>query len=311
MSTGFRHDAGLFASTEEMLGVVVPFLDEATALGIPAVVRLGDGLAARVRDRVAQPAQVDFVDGGDVLNPVKAVRAMHELAQGHLDAGAEQIRLLGGASTKALSSATGCEQWARYEAALNEVWAELPLWALCCYFSPPGSRLTDDVLATHPGLVRDSEWQESPAYVEPRRFVAGRDPASAERLEAGSPAVELHDPSLADARDAVRRLAVRAGFATDAVDDLVVGVNEIVTNAFRHGRPPVSVRGWVEGGEVLVAVRDAGAGTDEPFLGLVAPRGERAEPGGYGIWLARQCSDLVSFRRDPDGLTVRIAAGAG
>ena len=310
MNTRLRHEAAVFDSTEHMLHVVVPFLDEATAAGTPAVVRFGEEWAARLRDRVADPGRVDFVGGADDENPIRAVRAMNEAAQGHLEAGAPQIRLVGGVPDSAMSSRWAWEQWARYEAAFNEMYADLPAVALCCYPAWPAGNVHDDIAATHPRLVGGDGARENSSYVDPRRFVADRNPAPAERLDEDAPALELHDPHPGIAREAVRRLAERAHLADGQVEDLVLGANEVFTNAFLHGSRPVELRGWVADDELLLSIRDHGVGVDDPFVGMLQPPADRPEPGGYGVWLARMCSDLVTLRRDPDGFTVRMTARA-
>lgn len=310
MTGAFRHDAGLFGSAEEMLDTIVPLLDEAAASGTPAVVRFEDDLAARVHDRVAHPERVDFVEGAAEPNPVRAVRSTTEVTQGHLDDGAAPVLLVGTVPHDSFDSDCGWEQWARYEGALNEMYADFPVWGICCYPTDPDPGVEADVLATHTGLVGSDGWRRNPSYVEPRRFLAGRTAVPAERLDEGPPAFELHEPHPGFARESVRRLAERAGFGIHQADDLVLGANEILTNAFLHGQRPVALRGWVDDGDVLLSVADAGPGVDDPFVGMLAPAGDRDKPGGYGVWLARMCTDLVTFRRDAEGFTVRMAAQA-
>jgi anti-sigma regulatory factor (Ser/Thr protein kinase) len=308
MTGRLRHEAAAFGSSDAMLSVVVPLLDEAVATGVPAIVRFGDDWAAPLRERLAAPERVEFVGGGADPNPIRAVRAMREAALAHLADGADQVRLLGSVPDSSLASGASWEQWARYEAAFNETFADVPAWAVCCYPTWPGSQVTDDVASTHSRLGGVDGWRESPSYVDPRCFVADRKPTPAERLDAGPPAIELHDPHPAIARDSARRLGERAGLDAGQVDDFVLGANEVITNAFLHGRKPVVVRGWVGDGALLLTVRDGGSGVADPFIGMLQPGDNRSVPGGYGIWLARMCSDLVSFSQDADGFTVRMTA---
>jgi anti-sigma regulatory factor (Ser/Thr protein kinase) len=233
---------------------------------------------------------------------------MHEAVLAHLAAGAEEIRLLGSVPDSSLASRPGWEGWARYEAAFNEVFADVPAWTVCCYPTWPDAQVADDVAATHAGLGGRDGWRENPSYVDPRCFVADRKAMPAERLDAGPPAFELHDPDPSIARESVRRLGERAALGAGQVDDFVLGANEVITNAFLHGRRPVIVRGWVTDGALLLTVRDGGTGVADPFIGMLQPGGDRSAPGGYGIWLARMCSDLVTFDQDAEGFTVRMTA---
>jgi anti-sigma regulatory factor (Ser/Thr protein kinase) len=310
MRRRLRHDGATFGSSEEMLSVMVPFLDEAARAGVPAIVRFGDDWAALLREQLAAPELIDFVDGGADPNPVRGVRAMHEAALVHLADGADQIRLVGSVPDGSLASRADWEAWARYEAAFNEMYADVPAWAVCCYPAWPASHVADDVAATHTGLAGRDGWRENPSYVDPRCFVADRKAMPAERLDAGPPAFELHDPHPSIARESVRRLGERAALDVAQVDAFVLGANEVVTNAFLHGRKPVVVRGWVTDGELLLSISDSGTGVDDPFTGMLQPGEDRARPGGYGVWLARMCSDLVTFRQDADGFTVRMTARA-
>jgi len=67
-------------------------------------------------------------------------------------------------------------------------------------------------------------------------------------------------------------------------------VDNLLDNAVRHGRMPVTLTGRRTGSRVTIAVRDAGAGVDE----AIAPRlferfasGPRGGP-GLGLYLVRE-----------------------
>ena len=304
----FRHDAAIFSSPEEMCASVVPFLDEAVESGIPAFVRLEDDLAAMVREAVARPDAVGFVSGASQPNPLRAIQEMNEAVMAQLETGAEEIRLIGCVPHASRTTPQAWEQWARYEAAYNRMYAGLPLWGICCYDVPPPEHALDDVLATHTRLrAEDGSWRQSSEYVDPDRWLAQRAAASVERLDEGAPAFELTGPHLSQAREAVARLAVEAGLAADRVDDLVLAVNEVVTNAFLHGCPPVTLRGWRSAEGVLLTVHDRGPGVADALAGMTPPSDDRSL-GGRGVRLARLCTDLMTLRQDADGFTVRMAS---
>ena len=52
---GYLHEAVLYDSDEEFLGVVVPFLQEGVAAGEPCLVALGASTTSLVREAVGTP----------------------------------------------------------------------------------------------------------------------------------------------------------------------------------------------------------------------------------------------------------------
>ncbi len=69
-------------------------------------------------------------------------------------------------------------------------------------------------------------------------------------LEAATPVAELVNQPAADARHVLARIA-RGHVPATIATDLLFGATEAVTNAQRHGRPPVTVRIWAAPGHVV------------------------------------------------------------
>lgn len=134
-----------------------------------------------------------------------------------------------------------------------------------------------------------------------------------------APAVVTPDevpPLLAESFDRHRVTAVRHTVAAHAeasglrgtrLDDFVLAINELITNAVRHG----GGRGWLrlwQADEVLYClVSDIGSGIDLVRLD------DRSRPapdiaGGWGLWLARELSDEMRVHSGPKGTSVRISA---
>ena len=63
-----------------------------------------------------------------------------------------------------------------------------------------------------------------------------------------------------DLRHDLRRRAQACGLLGDALDDFVTAVNELVTNAVRHGGGRGRVRLTVDAGTLIADVSDRGAG---------------------------------------------------
>ena len=106
------------------------------------------------------------------------------------------------------------------------------------------------------------------------------------------------------AEDAISTLD---GIRREEVEDLVVAVSEVVTNAMLHGRAPTRFRVWSGPDRIVVAMTDGGAGPKDPFAGLL-PIAE-AGPGGRGLWIVNQSCNHVTMTRTPEGFTLRLTAG--
>ena len=180
---------------------------------------------------------------------------------------------------------------------------------MCAYDTrtTPESVLAD-VARTHPRTaLPDGRHVPNPTYTDPLSFLTEPRPAPPDPLQRRPPRAELTDPTPAQARRAVYD-ADRGDLAADEVEDLVVAVSEVVTNALRHGRPPVRLRVWTGPDRIVVEVRDGGSGPKDPFAGLLPATGDGAA-GGLGLWIAHQsCSHMV-MHRDDAGFTVRLTAG--
>ncbi|MFG1845268.1 anti-sigma factor RsbA family regulatory protein [Micromonospora carbonacea] len=304
---GYFHEAVCYSSEEELLAVVVPFLLGGVAAGEPTVVSLGARNAALVRGALPTGCGVTFLPGGDVYaRPTAAIRSYREMLAGHVADGARQIRIVGELPPSALG--VTWDWWARYESAINHAYDEFPLWSMCAYDarSTPASVLRD-VARTHPRhATPDGRHVPSPDYTEPTTYLRENRPAPPDPLQSTPPVVELSAPTAAQARAAV--YSVDGGrLPADDVEDLVVAVSETVTNALRHGLPPVCVRLWVGPDRLVVTVSDGGDGPKDPFAGLL-PAGDGAD-GGLGLWITHQSCNHVSAHRGPGGWTLRLTAG--
>jgi anti-sigma regulatory factor (Ser/Thr protein kinase) len=107
---------------------------------------------------------------------------------------------------------------------------------------------------------------------------------------------------LRDARRLVRAEALAAGLGARS-DDLVLAVNEVLSNSLNHAGQDGMLRVWHEDDGLVCEVRDGGhilqplVGREEPAMGQV---------GGHGIWLVNLVCDLVQVRSNTSGSTVRM-----
>jgi anti-sigma regulatory factor (Ser/Thr protein kinase) len=331
---GYFHEALCYSSDEELAAVAVPFLLDGVAAGEPAMVfadepatklikaelsRAGLSRAGLSRAGLskAEPglaglgsgaSGVEFAVGdGRPGRPAAAIRSFRELLGARVAAGAGQIRIVGELSC--LGRDPTWQWWSRYESVINHAYDDFPLWGLCAYDTrrTPEPVLAD-VARTHPRLATpDGRHEANNAYVEPRSFRPR--PGPADPLEAGAPLSELRDPTPGRARQAVHA-AADGLLPAEEVDDLVVGVSEVVTNALRHGLPPVVVRLWAGAGRVVVTVTDAGTGPADPVAGLLPVHSADDRAGGRGLWITFQACDYVSLESTGSGFTARLTAGA-
>ncbi len=112
------------------------------------------------------------------------------------------------------------------------------------------------------------------------------------------------------AMDTASSLARRMGFHTDRVEALKTAVSEAVTNAIEHGNQHDSAMKVVvlltaRDDELIVSVADQGRKQlDEDCTNRVPHIEdilEKADKGGWGIWLIRELMDEVEFTTAPSG----------
>jgi anti-sigma regulatory factor (Ser/Thr protein kinase) len=187
------------------------------------------------------------------------------------------------------------------------VWDQFPIWSRCLYdVTTAAPRVLDIAARTHPRIVLPSgQYETSSRYQDPADFQPL--PPDPDPLERSVPAMEMSDPSAAQVRHAVTSIG-RGQVPDTVLQDLVIGFSEAVSNARRHGRPPVTARIWAASGRILVHVHDTGPGPSDPLAGLV-PVWARPGLQGAGLWLTHVLGLDAALIRSRDGFTVRLAAG--
>jgi PAS domain S-box-containing protein len=127
---------------------------------------------------------------------------------------------------------------------------------------------------------------------------------TASRLEAN--AIELHPmpvrldallgASVATARAADRDAAIDLDIAPGLTvfadpERLAQAVDNLISNAIQHGRPPVSVEAHEDAGNVQIRVRDGGSGVAEELVPRLFQRfasGEHHRGTGLGLFIVRE-----------------------
>jgi anti-sigma regulatory factor (Ser/Thr protein kinase) len=104
---------------------------------------------------------------------------------------------------------------------------------------------------------------------------------------------------LALLREVIRVHGRHSGLSGDRLDDLVVAVNEAVTNVLDHGGRAGTVTARGAGDGVVVEVLDV-AGRLRPDH-LAAARVDPAATSGFGLWVIQHLCDEVVLRQTPLG----------
>jgi anti-sigma regulatory factor (Ser/Thr protein kinase) len=306
---GHYHEAGFYGSDAEFAALIVPFAEEGIVAGEPVIIGYDDRKSGLLRSWLTDPSAVDFIgDKGLYATPGRAIATYRRLFEFHVAMGAGQIRIAGDVPHP--GNGGRFEGWDRYESAVNTVWQDFPVWGRCLYdTTTTPAPVLDIVERTHPRIVSPSgERRASDRYQGASAFEGL--PYTPDPLEDSMPLVELVNRPAVDTRHALAQIG-RGRIPATTLDDLLIGVSEAVTNAQRHGRPPVTVRIWATPGRIVVTVHDTGRGPADHLAGLVpAPSNISDHQLGLGLWAMHQLDVDVALRHTDDGFTVRLRSGA-
>ena len=309
---GFHHDALLYDSPEDLVDAAVPFLLTGLEAGEAAVVAARSETAAILRDAVDGDPRVHVLDRADVYRArtPTAITTFRTLAEQRVSEGVDRVRVVGEVDYG--PTERDWLEWQRYESVINAALADWPLWGLCVFDT---QRLPDPLLTsalqTHPMVVGRSGRERNARFAAPAEYLRSL-PIPDEPLERTTPRLWA-----ADVEDFIGlRHAVAAELGTlraprDLVEDFLLAVDEMTSNALRHGKPPVSLGLWIGGDRVVCTITDQGPGWDDPFAGYGPAHGDDLSRGGMGLWLARQLCDHVDIWRSAGGAQVRLTVRLG
>ena len=302
----YQHDLALYDSPEGLAGVAVPFLRTGLDDGDGAVVVAGAEAAAVLTDAFAGDDRVLVLDPTDVYRTrtPAAITALRELAQREAPRG-HRLRVVG--ETVFGPTPRHRLEWQRFEAVINEALQPQPLWGLCLYDTRTlPDEVVDAGLRTHPQLVTAEGRRPNAGYQPPADYLRSL-PVLPEPLEETEPLLAVDDVSdFIGLRHAVGARLSGLGGSPDLVEDVHLAIDEMASNAVRHGAPPVQVRLWASADRVVCRISDRGSGMDDPFAGFGPAYGSDLSRGGMGLWLARQLCDHVDVIDEGAGLTVRL-----
>ncbi|QKG23520.1 anti-sigma factor RsbA family regulatory protein [Actinomadura verrucosospora] len=306
----FWHPALFYDGEDEYLAGTVPFVADGVAAGEPVAVavptwRLGplrDAVAGRLGRGAGGVHWLDMTEAG--RNPGRIIPAvLREFADRHPG---RRVRIIGEPIWPSRSAAEypACAQ---HEALINPAFTGRAVSILCPYDAGGlDPRVLDEAARTHPVLM-DAAGTRASGHYAPDTVVDEHNeplpdpPEPAERLR--------FDLATLDAPRALAvRFAAAAGAPERRVLDIELVVSELTANSIRHGGGAGDLALWQDGAHLVVEVRDRGRLTD-PLAGRrpVAPDA----PGGRGLLLVNQLSDLVRVHTGADGTTVRAYFATG
>ncbi len=308
-SLGCVHEAGFYGSDDEFRTIIVPFVEEGLAAGEPVIIGYDERKAGLLRSWLPDLSAVNFLGAKSLYaSPAGTIASYRKMFDGYLTEGARRIRVAGDVPHP--GNGGRFEGWDRYEAALNTVWDDLPVWALCLYdtaTAPAG--VLEVVEQTHPRIaLPGGSRRRGRGYLDPSDFRGL--PVPPDPLERTAPAAELLARSAAEARHALNQ-AGRGLVADEILQDFLIGVSEAVSNALLYGQPPVTVRIWAVPGRLVVSVHDRGDGPANHLAGLVpTPHRGTGQGMGLGLWVMHQLGLDVALCYGDDGFTLRLGGGA-
>jgi anti-sigma regulatory factor (Ser/Thr protein kinase) len=308
VSTAFKHEALFYSGEDGFLAGMLPFIRDAVAGGESIMVAVSAEKIDLLRSELNGSAdRVVFADMHEIgRNPALIIPAWQEFVDEHASDG-RPFRGIGEPICAGRSPAELVE-CQHHESLLNLAFERGPSWQLLCPYDTTAldPATLDGAEHNHPFISEDGTARESGSYREPAATGAPFEgdlpspPGTPDELSFDSPG------DLVGVRHFVADHATAEGASSDRADGLALAVDEVVTNALRHGEGRGVVRAWTDDDRIVCEVADGGT-ISEPLVGRVRPDLERTD--GRGLWIANNFCDLVQIRSSEAGTVVRCHLG--
>ncbi|HET6625092.1 MAG TPA: anti-sigma factor RsbA family regulatory protein [Nocardioidaceae bacterium] len=316
-ASGLVHDALFYDDDEALLATAVPFVREGVERGEVVLVNTGSHpVTALLKAMFAEQESVLFPNAAVYARPVSAIDQYKRALDTGLADDVPAFRAIGHID---FGDGLPWQEWVRYEAAVNLVFADYPFETMCPYDSRTlAPEIITAMKQAHPWLLQDGRRLRNPEYVDPVELATKPEYAEpVHPLQATPPELELDEiTDVRTLRMDLYPVTIFTELPRHKVDDFVKAVSAIASNAQIHGEEPVCVRLWTTPNELLATVTDQGHGVDDPFKGYARSIGNARTHSvstheGLGMWAARQLCDILDYERTDDGFTVRLVAYTG
>jgi anti-sigma regulatory factor (Ser/Thr protein kinase) len=304
-TTPFHHEALFYAGDGEFASRCYDFVEEGLVRDEPVLVMVGSRKLELLRQALGERADgVHFADMEVVgRNPARIIPEWARFVATDASAGGSGGMRGIGEPIWAGRTPDELDECQLHESLINLAFAGADSFRLICPYDT--SALPEDVIAearrSHPIVSELGEPEACGDYCGIEK-VAAR--FSEPLPEPPSDAFEMRVTvfRLRAARKAVRGRALAAGLGERA-HDLVIAVNEILSNSLHHAHEAGTLRLWDEPDGLVCEVTDQGR-IHQPLIGREEP--DPGQVGGHGIWLVNLVCDLVRVRSSAGGSTVRM-----
>lgn len=302
-----QHDAILYEDESSFVSAAVSFVREGVERDEVVMVNTGaNPVTSLLRAIFGREEQVVFADGAVYSTPASVLDRYRRTMERGLASGVKGYRAMGFIDFD--NSALPWQEWLRYEAAVNRVFADFPFRTLCPYdTSVLPHEITDAIMRAHTGLVDHDGWHENDNYVDPEKLVVCDSLVTPPHpLQETAPRMVLEpEDDLMELRLEVYSATMFTDLSSRKIDDFVAAVGQVMENAHQHGSPPVRLQLWAADAAVVCTVTDQGSGIEDPLVGYARPTDPLE---GLGLWAVRQLCDVLDYHRGEDGFTVRLAS---
>jgi anti-sigma regulatory factor (Ser/Thr protein kinase) len=181
-----------------------------------------------------------------------------------------------------------------------------PVSFLCSYDAVTlSTRAVADAACTHPVVVDSDGRTASRAYESPDR-VAARFNQPLPPPPPHAAALKFDGSNLAAVRAATAGQALCVNMSATDTDNLVLAVNEVATNAVRHGGGTGTLWLWHEDEAIAAQIHDNGHLSDL-MAGRLPPPPD--SPGGHGLVVVNSLCDLLRVYTGARGTTTLLRYG--